>query len=78
MSTQLPIQRAATAFCLALGADPPAMTFVPVPPSNARADPLHDHRVARMLRALWRGQTADVRDIIVQPESADAVHESPA
>lgn len=53
------------------------MTFVPVPPSKARADPLHDDRVTRMLRAVWPGQTADVREIIVQPESADAVHENP-
>ena len=74
---ELAIQRAATAFRHALGAAPPAMTFVPVPPSKARADPLHDDRVTRMLRAVWPGQTADVREIIVQPESADAVHESP-
>lgn len=54
------------------------MTFVPVPPSKARDDPLYDDRVTRMLWAIWPGRTADIRDIIIQPESAAAVHESPA
>ena len=71
------VQRAATAFRQALGAAPAPMTFVPVPPSKARAHPLHDDRVARMLRTIWPGQPADIRDIIIQPESVDAAHESP-
>ena len=50
---------------------------MPVPPSKARAHPLHDDRVARMLRIIWPGQPADIRDIIIQPESADAAHENP-
>ena len=71
------VQRAAAAFRHALGAAPVRRTFVPVPPSKARAHPLHDDRVARMLRIIWPGQPADIRDIIIQPESADAAHESP-
>lgn len=74
---ELAIQRAAAAFRRALGADPPAMTFVPVPPSKARDDPRYDDRVTRMLRAIWPGRTADIRDLVIQPESAAAAHESP-
>ena len=54
------------------------MTLVPVPPSKARADPLYDDRVARMLSIIWPGQAADIRDIIIQPVSTDAVHETAA
>ncbi len=70
------IRRAATAFRRALGADPPRMAFVPVPPSKARHDSLHDDRVTRMLRAIWSGRPADVREIIIQSESTAATHES--
>ena len=71
------VQRAATAFQRALGTPPPPMTFVPIPPSKARTDPLYDDRVAWMLRTIWPDQRADIRDIIIQPESADAAHDSP-
>ena len=74
---ELAVQRAATAFRSAMGAAPPQLTFMPVPPSKARAHPLYDDRVAWMLRTIWPGQPADIRDIITQPESADAAHESP-
>lgn len=53
------------------------MTFVPVPPSKARDDPRYDDRVTRMLRAIWPARTADIRDLVIQPESAAAAHESP-
>lgn len=49
---------------------------MPVPPSKARDDPRYDDRVTRMLRTIWPGRTADIRDLVVQPESA-AAHESP-
>ena len=71
------IRRAAAAFRRALGAHPPRMAFVPVPPSKARHDPLHDDRVARMLRAIWSGRPADIREIIIQSASTAAAHESP-
>ena len=70
------IRQAAAAFRHALGEDPLALVFVPVPPSKARGNPLHDDRVTRMLRVIWPGQPADVRDLIVQSESTDAAHES--
>ena len=71
------VQGAAAAFRQALGAAPARMTFVPVPPSKTRADPLYDDRIPWMLRTIWPGQPADIREIIIQPESADAVHDSP-
>ena len=54
------------------------MLFVPMPPSKARDDPLHDDRVARILRSIWPDGAADVREIIIQTESTDAAHDSPA
>lgn len=72
---QSALRQAAASFRHALGKDPPAYVFVPVPPSKARGDPLHDDRMTRMLRAIWPGESADVRELIVQSESTDAVHE---
>ena len=70
------IQRAATAFRGALGAAPLRMTFVPVPPSKARDDRLYDDRVTRMLRAIWSGQTPDIRESPIQSTNTTAAHES--
>ena len=47
----------------------PPLTLVPVPPSRARDDPLYDDRMTRMLQAIWTGQQADIRELIVQTES---------
>lgn len=74
---QSALLQVAAAFQRALGEDPPAYVFVPVPPSKARDHPLHDDRVTRMLRAIWPGRSADVRELIVQLESTDAAHENP-
>ena len=74
---QSALLQAAASFRRALGKDPPAHVFVPMPPSKARGDPLHDDRMTRMLRAIWPGESADVRELIVQSESTDAVHEQP-
>ena len=73
---KLAIRQAAAAFRRALGQQPPRMTFVPIPPSKAPQDPLYDDRVTQMLRAIWPAQPADVREIIIQPESTDAAHDS--
>ena len=51
------------------------LTFVPVPPSKAKSDPLYDDRLVQVLRAVWPGQAADVRELIVQPVSTGAVHD---
>lgn len=70
------IQQAAARFRNALGEDPPAWAFVPVPPSKARTDPLHDDRLTRMLRAIWPKRNTDVREMIVQAKSTKAAHGS--
>lgn len=74
---QSALLQVAAAFQRVLGEDPPAYVFVPVPPSKARDDPLHDDRVRRMLHAIWPDRSADVRELIVQLESTDAAHENP-
>ncbi len=51
------------------------LTFVPVPPSKTKTDPLYDDRLAQVLRGVWPGQAVDVRELIVQPQSSDAVHD---
>ena len=48
---------------------------MPVPPSKARGDPLYDDRLTRMLRAIRPEPPLDVRELIVQTESTDAVHD---
>ena len=50
------------------------LTFVPVPPSKARDDPLHDDRLTRMLRAIPSEPPLDVRELIVQIRSTEAAH----
>lgn len=51
------------------------LTFVPVPPSKAKTDPLYDDRLLQVLRSVWPGHATDVRELIVQPASSDAVHD---
>ena len=70
------IRQAAAAFRHALGEDPPPLVLVPIPPSKARGDRLHDDRITQMLRAIWPDRNADVREMIVQSESTHAAHES--
>ena len=69
-------KQAAKAFRRALGPTPPAKTFVPIPPSKARNDRLYDDRLTKMLHAIWRGQTADIREILYQSVSTGAAHQS--
>ncbi len=52
------------------------LTFVPVPPSKAKTDPLYDDRLVQMLRQMWPGQAVDVRELVVQPVSTNAVHDN--
>ena len=69
------IQTAAAAFRRALTPkDLDRLTFVPVPPSKAKGDPLYDDRLTRMLEAVRPSPPLDVRELIVQTESTDAVH----
>ena len=70
------VQQAATAFRSALNDQArTTLTFVPIPPSKAKTDPLYDDRLTKMLEAIWPGQPTDIREIVVQPASGDAVHD---
>ena len=69
------IRTAAAAFRRALSPkDLDRLTFVPVPPSKAKGDPLYDDRLTRMLGAVRPGPPLDIRELIVQTASTDAVH----
>lgn len=52
------------------------VTLVPIPPSKAKDDPLYDDRVLRVLEILGFGLDVDIRELILQHESTDPVHES--
>jgi len=51
-------------------------TLVPIPPSKAKTDPLYDDRMVRMLRAIPAARPLDIRELIVQPKSTTAAHET--
>jgi len=51
------------------------LTFVPIPPSKAKGDPLYDDRLLQVLRGVWPGRAIDIRELVLQPESTDAVHD---
>ena len=69
------IRRAADAFRTALNRNAlDRLTFVPVPPSKTKQDPLYDDRLTRMLRAIRPNPALDIRELVVQTESTDAVH----
>jgi hypothetical protein len=51
-------------------------TFVPIPPSKARNDPLYDDRMTKVLRAVSTEPPVDCRELIIQRESTGAVHDS--
>ena len=73
------IQQAAVAFRAALqDAALDSWTFVPIPPSKAKGDPLYDDRLTRMLHKLRLQPPVDVRELIWQTESTEAVHDSDA
>ena len=70
------IRRAAEVFRIALGtSELNSVTFVPIPPSKMKADPLYDDRVTRMLNSIRPEPPLDIREIIVQTESVCASHE---
>ena len=71
------IREAARAFRVALeplnAGTVAEMTFVPMPPSKAKSDPLYDPRLTTMLR-LVRTPPLDVRELIVQTQSTIPAH----
>lgn len=48
-------------------------TFVPIPSSQVKSDPMHDDRMTRILQAISQ---VDYRELIIQTKSTDPVHES--
>lgn len=72
------LQRAAAAFRGALNSEwLDAATLVPVPPSKAKDHPLYDDRMVRMLRAIRSNPPLDIRELVVQRISTEAVHDLP-
>ena len=61
------IQQIATTFREAIGEGPlQSLTFVPVPPSVSKADPMHDDRLSQMLWAMNPSLHVDIRELVVQ------------
>ncbi len=52
------------------------ITFMPIPPSKVKADPLYDDRMTRVLEAIRPEPPLDIRELIVQTASTQAAHES--
>ena len=70
------IRQVAKAFRTAL--DPDALnrlTLVPIPPSKAKDDPLYNGRMTKMLMAIQPDPALDIRELIIQTESTESVHD---
>jgi len=50
-------------------------TFVPIPPSKARDDPMYDDRMSRLIQAIDLSHPVDCRELVLQTESTEAAHE---
>lgn len=51
-----------------------AVTFVPMPPSKRRDDPLYDDRMLRVLHAFDEERQLDIRELLVLAESTEPAH----
>jgi hypothetical protein len=51
-----------------------SVTFIPVPPSKMKGDPLYDDRLVRILKNLQRHFQIDIRELIVQNVSRETMH----
>jgi predicted amidophosphoribosyltransferase len=49
-------------------------TFVPIPPSKIKGDPLYDDRLVRSLSILKKDRNPDIRELVLQTQSLDASH----
>lgn len=69
------IKQAASALRAALNDDAlNAVTFVPIPPSKSKSDPLYDDRLSCVLHTIRPNPSLDIRELILQQNSMDAVH----
>ena len=65
------------------GSDLTQITFVPVPPSKSKSDPMYDDRMMQMLRILSdsikrsNGYSLDIRETVIQDQSFSAAHDGP-
>lgn len=67
------IEQAAALFRAAIKPDA-RITFVPIPPSKAKGDPMYDDRVLRLLQAMCVGRHTDIRELVVQQQSLAPAH----
>ena len=51
-----------------------AMTFVPVPPSKSKDDPMYDGRLTQVLRAMNPALQVDIRELVIQDTSTLEAH----
>jgi len=49
-------------------------TFVPIPPSKAKDDPMHDDRITRLIQTIDGRNPVDCRELFIQAVSTDPVH----
>ena len=71
------IQQVASTFREALGEVAlKGLTFVPVPPSESKDEPMHDDRLTQMLRAVDPSRKLDIREIVFQSVSTPKSHRS--
>ena len=52
------------------------LTFVPIPPSRTRSDPLYDDRLMKMLRAIQPDLALDIRELILQTQNTNCCSHS--
>lgn len=55
-----------------------AVTFVPMPPSKRKGDPLYDDRMLRVLHAFDEERQLDIRELLVLAESTEPAHATAA
>lgn len=71
------IQKSAAAFRCSINAEWfDTATLIPIPPSKAKTDSLYDDRLVQMLQAIRPQPQLDIRELIVQKTSTEAVHNS--
>jgi predicted amidophosphoribosyltransferase len=69
------IRQAARIFRAAIKASA-EVTFVPIPPSKIKGDPLYDDRMVRLLQAACENRHTDIRELLIQQQSTEPAHRS--
>ena len=50
-------------------------TFVPIPPSRVKTDPMYDDRILQVLQQIRIGNPVDWRELVIQTENTEAAHD---